>query len=1254
LLLRLNRKGQFSIIAALLVAVVLVAAVMTTYSAIRYSSTEEQPQILSSIDETNLGLKEILGFTVGYYGSVLKVTGNVTYAQQLATNYLRSGLTNMGDVQPEWGAVFDLKNLTLSASWFSNNSYSQGSLTVNYNLTGLGIYGASYKTSTRLELQIQNSATINQAELVILRDEAEPLINLGKNNLKLYQYDYIASNWNLTSPTKIASYANGTYILDLPSGVTSNAYVIEVSDNRGLMVLASSFTQFTSKLTWNSTAYRLEPHFVETADPQIGTHSNFASQQTGPDGVYDTLTEAAHGVVPQPCYPTSWNGFGTTTTLMGGALSDLQGNNQAYMSFHAYGTNFAGSARFGNPTRGGGTITLSSVLGSRFTLNQAGLANSISAYLRFNSVSGILGNNNNNGNNGDAINDTIRGQRFTSPTSPVEVQSISAYIYCTLSPKNMKAAIYDNSGNLVASSIEQSVPAGGSPVWRTFSFASPPTLTESTNYLLVVWSETGSGVAILRYSNTNGGNGRYVSQTYGGWSPTITPQTNTYRYSIYCNYNTEFRAKAAIYSNIGVFVAETQEKVLGTIDNWVTFNFATQQTLTQATDYVLAVWSSDTANVDVYQDNNINARRSSSAGTYGIIWPTPLTDGGNQRELSIYCTYAPANQYTAQVEFTGSSNTPLPWTDLAWIIDASANQNDVAATLQLYNWNSGAYPVTGDGFMAATLETTADSLGTQTINNYSNFISGNKNWRILVNATKLTTTPFDLKLDLVQYTPEIPNYSLDLHEQWLTIDTSYMRQDLCIKTGALGAEPLIVQVRHGDVWMNLMTLTANYFNNASLTPYINSSSLMIRFVGSNDLTDITQDSYNIDCVYIKDERDITFLVNRQQSSFTLEVLQNGTMRWLGQNMNLTSQTIPIPPIPIKAIHINQTVCGINKEVPFQIEDWASNYQIPLGLTSNTTVFSNRQMIVILLNSAVSDFTIWWNGSDVATQTSLAYTNRFFTADNTDAMTYNNGNLTLLFSAGTVKATVAGTSTYSTATFMRANQEVSSYGSGTSLVIHHGVVRDVAMEEAEWGTTGSGIGGADGCPNVYANIIILLPANATYYNYQLRLMFINSTQSRSITDLCPVKLTTSLTSPILQTENATLADFPIVVNGTATYANYTRSSYTEHHFMQFIVDSGKGAGVMFSDVQNERLYAFDNFPSSTSKGALKTSSDLLEFLSVSSGAVAFRTAYDITWQGAVATYDTANTPICDFYDATTPMGLWILAEYPPTLAITPKS
>jgi hypothetical protein len=305
------------------------------------------------------------------------------------------------------------------------------------------------------------------------------------------------------------------------------------------------------------------------------------------------------------------------------------------------------------------------------------------------------------------------------------------------------------------------------------------------------------------------------------------------------------------------------------------------------------------------------------------------------------------------------------------------------------------------------------------------------------------------------------------------------------------------------------------------------------------------------------------------------------------------------------------------------------------------------MIVFLLDSKVTDFTIWWNGSDTATQTSFAFTNKYFTNDNTATSTLTNGNVTLLIGSFSVKATVTGSSNSSTANFMRINQQNSTYGAGVAYVIHHGVVRDVVQQEAEWNN------GPTGSPNLYANIVLTFPANATYYTYNLRIMFISSSQPRSISDLSPVQITTSLSSMQTQTENGTLAGSPIIQNGTGTFLNSTSGNWTPHHFSQFLSSDGKGAGIMFTDQANQKLYAFDAFPSSTSKGALRASNGLLELLPVSSSQVQFTYAYDITWQGAIVTFD-RTTPIYNLYSGTTPMGLWILAEYPPTLTVTAKS
>jgi hypothetical protein len=633
-----NNKGQFSIIAALLVAVVLIAAVMTTYSAIRYNPLQEQPQVLSAIDETNLALKQILGFTVGYYGSVLKVTGNSSYARTLATNYLSSGLNNIADLRPEWGPSFNVTELVLKANWYTETSYSVGNVTIEYDLNGLGVYGVSYSASSRLDVIVSESNSTSQACLTVLKDADEPLINLGSNNFDFYRYDYEDSIWELTNPTNITSYADGTYSIDLPSGVPGDSYILQVEDSRGIIVTATSFSRYTTTIQWD--------------------------------------------------------------------------------------------------------------------------------------------------------------------------------------------------------------------------------------------------------------------------------------------------------------------------DNYTTI-----------------------------PDENI----------------------------------------------------------------------------------------------------------------------------------------------------------------------------------------------------------------------------------------------------------------------VVELLQNGTIRWLGQNLNLTEGAKPIPPIPVKAIHVTQTINGVDQEVPFQIEDWSSEYRIPLGLSSNTTLFSNRQMLVFLINSKVSKFTIWWDGSDDAVQTSFAYTNIYFD-DEPNNRTLRSNRMTLRISDipnFDLTATVGGTT--STATFMRANSESPVYWASPAYVIYNGVIRDIIQQEAEWDS------GIPDCPNVYAQIVITLPANVTYYTYQLRLMFIDSERSRTIDELIPIRLSSSFSQ--IQTENGTLGGLPVVwdtTSGSNSFYNFSDGTW-EHHWSQFIWETD-GAGIMFTDTGNQQLYAFDSIAETTT-GALRAESynRRIELRPVTS-EISFQHMFDVSWYGAVVTFD-GTTPI---YEASTQSGLWILVEYPPTVTVTAES
>ena len=183
----MDNRGQFTIIAALLVAIVLAGTLIAAYATIRYDSSQNQtPQTLTATDETNSALLKALGFTVGYYASILQVTGNQSYAYANATIYMNSALQYIASMNPSLGESINMTSLALNNDWYSNPSISSGTLSVVYDLADLGIYGVNYTASCSLGVQIYNSPNSNQVRLSVTQDLAEPLTNLGQQNFAFF------------------------------------------------------------------------------------------------------------------------------------------------------------------------------------------------------------------------------------------------------------------------------------------------------------------------------------------------------------------------------------------------------------------------------------------------------------------------------------------------------------------------------------------------------------------------------------------------------------------------------------------------------------------------------------------------------------------------------------------------------------------------------------------------------------------------------------------------------------------------------------------------------------------------------------------------------------------------------------------------------------------------------------------------------------------------------------------------------------
>ena len=97
------------------------------------------------------------------------------------------------------------------------------------------------------------------------------------------------------------------------------------------------------------------------------------------------------------------------------------------------------------------------------------------------------------------------------------------------------------------------------------------------------------------------------------------------------------------------------------------------------------------------------------------------------------------------------------------------------------------------------------------------------------------------------------NYEIDVEIQWDDLPNSLPNEELCIKTGTFsGSETIQVKIWNntGSSWDWIMNLTANQWNNVSITDWLTSNQFTIQFLGGNETGDLTEDTWEIDFAII--------------------------------------------------------------------------------------------------------------------------------------------------------------------------------------------------------------------------------------------------------------------------------------------------------------------------------------------------------------------------------------------------------------------
>jgi hypothetical protein len=111
-----------------------------------------------------------------------------------------------------------------------------------------------------------------------------------------------------------------------------------------------------------------------------------------------------------------------------------------------------------------------------------------------------------------------------------------------------------------------------------------------------------------------------------------------------------------------------------------------------------------------------------------------------------------ADAYTAEIEFTGSSNLQS-WTSLVWLVDSSWDTGSVNVTIQLYDWTLGNYPLSGNGYLSYVSNAApyTDETKSQTIvSGATQFRNSTGYWKVKIKGVKSTSTQFQVRVDWIE------------------------------------------------------------------------------------------------------------------------------------------------------------------------------------------------------------------------------------------------------------------------------------------------------------------------------------------------------------------------------------------------------------------------------------------------------------------------------------------------------------------------
>lgn len=494
-----------------------------------------------------------------------------------------------------------------------------------------------------------------------------------------------------------------------------------------------------------------------------------------------------------------------------------------------------------------------------------------------------------------SISDAIFGGYATCPETG-QAQSITVYLNLwTAGFDTVKCAIYKASDKSFIAETEES-DAGGPVGWYSFNFTDykPPLFNEE--YILVTWAD---GLVQGAYGASAGDKILFNhAKVYDSFpDPIVGTDSEDYVWSIYCSYIPGEPEYGVEYDYVDNDISDVDSSAdIGTHSNFTTQKYydSTYDNLTESDT------QAKSNNVEDFVDNNTSDKDGSpDKGTHSNFPAQQAHDSIVDTLTEAETTTGDGSEWLGCDAFSGDVQD---WDDsqgsgnyLSTIDDGNVLQETSADGVFAY-WfsfpdttllgtitaNISVYAKNDDGAGKGSGEDHANVIVDYIGGDGSELGGAGDNIEYayytfsIGDLTVAQANAIRLKLEYnkvgagddvyVDYarvgfsSDGVTNYELDLEIQWTSVDFDKTDEYLCIYTKTqTGAEGLYVDVWNVDSWTRIIDfLGVNVWTNVSISSYLNSSELTIRFLGRDESGDTNQGMWRIDCSLIH-----TYTVNVQ-------------------------------------------------------------------------------------------------------------------------------------------------------------------------------------------------------------------------------------------------------------------------------------------------------------------------------------------------------------------------------------------------------